>query len=166
MSYPSTFISVFARNCRVERISADVARPFLEQNHRFGWSRSRHCYGLFIDKVGGGVRDASGREESLALGTLVGVAAFSNARRWVKEDRVVRSYEWVRFASLKGVRIQGGMGKLMNAFIKDVDPDDIMTYAPLVNGDEGSVYLMLGFTPEGRREFPGGVSLKFRKTLK
>lgn len=166
MSYPSTFTSVFARNCRAERIDAGIARPFLEANHRYGWSRCRHCYGLYIDKVGGGVRDACGKSGELPLGTLVGVATFSNARRWTKGDKVVRSYEWVRYASLEGVRIQGGMGKLMNAFIEDVDPDDIMSYAPLENGDEGSVYRMLGFTEEGRKEFPGGVSLKFRRTLR
>ena len=76
------------------------------------------------------------------------------------------SYEWVRFASLKGVRVQGGMSKMLRQFIDDLDPDDIMSYAPLQNGDEGSVYEMLGFQLEGEKEFERGKSLKFRLKLK
>ena len=28
--------------------------------------------------------------------TLVAVAAFSNARKWIKGDKTIRSYEWTR----------------------------------------------------------------------
>lgn len=189
MSYPSTFTSVFARNCSVRRIEAPQAKAFLQANHRYGWSRCKYCYGLFVERKGGGVRDCSG-SEGFETGTLVGVATFSNARRWKKgagvscdgnstesgnSAFVIRSYEWVRYASLVGVRIQGGMGKLLKAFIQEVDPDDIMTYAPLPvgddgapveNGDEGQAYTLLGFTLEDRKEFDGGISLKFRLKLR
>lgn len=183
MSYPTTFTSIFARNCSVRRIEAPVAKAFLEANHRYGWSRCKYCYGLFVERKGGGVRDCSGGE-GFERGTLVGVATFSNARRWKKGldaagggngALVIRSYEWVRYASLVGVRIQGGMGKLLKAFIQEVDPDDIMTYAPLPvgnggtpveNGDDGRAYTLLGFTLEDRKEFDGGVSLKFRLKLR
>ena len=47
MSYPSEFVSVFARNCVVRRIDASTARLFLEKNHRFGFSRCGYSYGLF-----------------------------------------------------------------------------------------------------------------------
>ena len=39
------------------------------------------------------------------------------------------------------------MGKLMQAFIDEVQPDDIMTYADL-EWSEGSVYRQLGFRHE------------------
>lgn len=200
MSYPSTFTSIFARNCSVRRIEAPQAKAFLQANHRYGWSRCKYCYGLFVERKGGGVRDSSGAE-GFETGTLVAVATFSNARRWKKipgnaagktdttitttsstdtgttgnEPVMIRSYEWVRYASLLGVRVQGGMGKLLKAFIQEVDPDDIMSYAPLPigpdgtpqsTGDDGEVYTTLGFTLEQRKEFPGGVSLKFRLKLR
>ena len=165
MSQPETFISVFARNCSVRRITAELARPFMEENHRYGWSRCRHCYGLFITKKGGGKRDGSG-SEALPLETMVAVSCFSNARRWEKEGRIVRSYEWIRYASLKGTRIQGGMSKMLKAFIEDEDPDDIMSYAPLDKGDEGEVYELLGFVKEGIKEFGEDKSAKYRFIVK
>lgn len=165
MSYPESFVSIFARNCSVRRIEADAAREFMQNNHRYGWSRCRYCYGLFISRKGGGALDRSGNEE-YPVGSMVAVSCFSNARRWDKQGRTVLSYEWVRYASLQGIRVQGGMGKMLRKFIEDLDPDDIMSYAPQQNGDEGSVYEMLGFKLEGEKEFESGKSLKFRLKLK
>jgi hypothetical protein len=82
---------------------------------------------------------------------LVAVATFSNARKWQKGDKVIRSYEWTRYASLPGVRISGGMGKVVKAFIEEVHPDDIMSYADL-EWSEGKVYEQLGFVLEGRKD--------------
>jgi hypothetical protein len=80
----------------------------------------------------------------------VAVATFSNARKWQKGKKVIRSYEWTRYASLPGVRINGGMGKALKAFIKDIQPDDIMSYADL-EWSEGAVYEQLGFELEGHK---------------
>jgi hypothetical protein len=79
------------------------------------------------------------------------VATFSNARRWVKEGKEIRSYEWTRYASLPDLRVSGGMGKMLKAFIKEVHPDDIMSYADL-EWSEGEVYERLGFEAETRKE--------------
>ena len=43
------------------------------------------------------------------------------------------------------------MGKLLKAFIEEVRPDDIMSYADL-EWSEGDVYRQLGFTLEGRKD--------------
>ena len=92
--------------------------------------------------------DTSGHPDTgIAPGTLVAVATFSNARKWIKGDKTIRSYEWTRYASLPGVRLSGGMGKLLKAFIKEVEPDDIMSYADL-EWSEGEVYERLGFKSE------------------
>ena len=94
---------------------------------------------------GGDVKDC------ITPGTLVAVATFSNARKWQKGEKTIRSYEWTRYASLPGVRINGGMGKVLKAFIKEVQPDDIMSYADL-EWSEGAVYEQLGFSLEGRKD--------------
>ena len=84
-------------------------------------------------------------------GTLVAVAEFSNARRWIKDGQEIRSYEWTRYASLPGVRISGGMGRMLKHFIKETVPDDIMSYADL-EWSEGNAYEQLGFVAEGDKE--------------
>ena len=89
--------------------------------------------------------------KNLSEGTLIAVATFSNARRWVKEGKEIRSFEWTRYASLPDLRVSGGMGKMLKAFIKEVQPDDIMSYADL-EWSEGEVYERLGFEAETRKE--------------
>ena len=87
---------------------------------------------------------------SISPGTLIAVATFSNARKWTKGDKEIRSYEWTRYASFPYLRINGGMGKVLKAFIEDVRPDDIMSYADL-EWSEGDVYRSLGFENEGTK---------------
>lgn len=109
---------IYARNCEVRRIDRTVAEPFLQSFHRLGYTRCRHLYGLYVT-----------RGEDIPLGTLVAVAGFSAPRIWRKGERDIRSCEWVRYASLEGIGVDGGMGKLLKAFIEDVRPDDVMSYA-------------------------------------
>lgn len=170
--------TVFARNCDVRRIDRKTADAFLDANHIYGSASCRDCYGLFRRRATGASEKAAFLSESSAgtvhtvhaveneptAGELVAVATFSNARRWEKQGRIVSSYEWVRYASLKDTRVVGGMGKLLKAFIDDRHPDDIMTYAistaapgrELRDGveSEGNVYRKLGFREESRRTFP------------
>ena len=136
---------IFARNCSVRRIDKLLAAEFLAANHRLGVTGGRYRYGLFVE------RSTGGTEAAFPKGTLVAVAEFSNARRWDKGGRRIASYEWIRYASLNSVRVVGGMSKLMQAFIDEVAPDDIMSYADL-EWSKGDVYRKLGFEPEGIKE--------------
>ena len=138
----------------VRRIDKDTAAAFLRVNHDFGDASCRYRYGLFTVRT-------TGRSESvIEAGTLVAVAEFSSGRRMRDGSR---SYEWVRYASLRDLRVVGGMGKLLGAFAEAVHPDDVMTYADASRSD-GAAYRVLGFSGEGRVELPGGnASLKFRK---
>ena len=137
------FTSLYARNCYVKKIEKDVAREFLMANHSYGDAACRYRYGLYLRRPS--------RCGTFEAETLVAVATFSNARKWQKGDKTIRSYEWTRYASLPGMRISGGMGKMLKAFIKDVQPDDIMSYADL-EWSEGKVYEQLGFVLEGKKE--------------
>jgi hypothetical protein len=57
------------------------------------------------------------------------------------------------------------MGKLLKAFIDEMHPDDIMSYAD-ASWSNGDAYRKLGFTEEPPKTFPDGkVSLKFRLKL-
>lgn len=45
------------------------------------------------------------------------------------EDRILMSYEWVRYASLQLGMQAEGVGRFLEAFVKDVGPDEVMSYA-------------------------------------
>lgn len=151
--------NIFARNCSVRRIGKPESAAFLNAYHRLGDTGCRYRYGLFVE------RSTGAEEASLPAGTLVAVAGFSGARRWLKGERRISSYEWVRYASIEGIRVTGGMSKLLNAFIGEVHPDDIMSYADPDSPDHGDVYRTLGFASEGMAEKPGFRCEKFRLKL-
>ena len=159
LAHMEIFFPIYARNCEVRRIDKKTAAEFLEQTHSYGDASCKFRYGLFLKRHTGHI--AAGIEverashknvpKEICPGTLVAAATFSNARKWIKGDKVIRSYEWTRYASLPGLRVNGGMGKLLKAFIKDVSPDDIMSYADL-EWSEGKVYEQLGFRLEGYKD--------------
>ena len=148
LAHVQIFTQIYARNCEVRKIDKKTAADFLAANHSYGDAKCRYRYGLYLKRHTG--HNAEGNT-GIEPGTLVAVATFSNARKWLKGDKTIRSYEWTRYASLPGVRLSGGMGKLLKAFIEEVHPDDIMTYADL-EWSEGKVYEALGFVLEGHKE--------------
>ena len=146
LAHLEVFSQAFARNCEVRRIEKSQAREFLCACHSYGYATCKYCYGLFLKRHTGHLAG-----DSLASGTLLAVATFSNARKWRKGDKEIRSYEWTRYASLPGMRISGGMGKMLKVFIDEVGPDDIMSYADM-EWSEGKVYESLGFRLEGQKD--------------
>ena len=168
LAHLETFFPIYARNCEVRRIEKAEAEAFLKENHSYGDAVCRYRYGLFLkrhtgQRGAGSTGNAANQRgnaddltekslhEIIPPGTMVAVAEFSNARKWQKGDKVIRSYEWTRYASLPDVRINGGMGKMLKHFIMEVQPDDIMSYADL-EWSEGRVYEQLGFMLEGHKE--------------
>lgn len=151
LAHLEVFIPMYARNCEVRKIDKETAAAFLSVNHSYGDAACRYRYGLYLKRYTGKSLEAAMNDNRVEPGTLVAVATFSNARKWQKGDKTIRSYEWTRYASLPGARISGGMGKMLQAFIQDQQPDDIMSYADL-EWSEGAVYEQLGFALEGRKE--------------
>ena len=157
LAHCGRFRQVYARNCSVRRIGRADAAAFLAEAHSYGDALARFRYGLFVERVTGETgalpvilseaKDLPGP----AAGDLVAVATFSKARNRVVDGVRVRSYEWVRYASLPGVRVLGGMGKLLDAFVSEAGPEDVMSYADLEWSD-GAAYRELGFRLEGPHE--------------
>lgn len=138
-------LRVFARNCEVRAVTPEAAASFLQRNHVYGSARARYRLGLFRIRSTGNAE--AGMDQTPGM---VAVATFSDGRR--REDGTV-SYEWVRYASVQGARVVGGMGRLLDAFVATVGdgtPMDVMTYADLEWYD-GRSYLRLGFKPCGDR---------------
>ncbi|MBQ0044264.1 MAG: hypothetical protein KBT05_04500 [Bacteroidales bacterium] len=164
MSYPEHFHSIFARNCEVRHIDKPTASAFLSSNHLYGDAACRYRYGIFVRRYSGAEMRQADAVHPYPIGTLVAVAEFSSARNWQKGEALIRSYEWVRYASLPEVRVIGGMGKVLQEFIDEVNPDDIMSYAPAEHYD-GEVYQTLGFSKVGVKQFGDSSSIKYRLKL-
>ena len=147
LAHLQIFTQIYARNCEVRKIDKQTAAEFLAANHSYQDASCRYRYGLYLKRHTG----HNAGHVDIAAGTLVAVATFSNARKWIKGEKTIRSYEWTRYASLPGVRLSGGMGKILKVFIEEVNPDDIMTYADL-EWSQGKVYEALGFKKEGHKE--------------
>ena len=108
-----TFQRIPARQTMTWRIAKDVAHDFLMANHLQGAVKARYNYGLYYECQ------------------LVAVASFSAGRPITRDGVEGQSFELIRYANLLHYRVVGGLGKLISRFIKDEDPDDIMTYADL-----------------------------------
>ncbi|MGM9753944.1 MAG: hypothetical protein ACI3ZK_07850 [Candidatus Cryptobacteroides sp.] len=145
--------AVYARNCQIVRLDKDTCRDFLQQNHYLGPCSDRYRYGLVI-------RRSTGKNEQVfPPGTLVAVGTFSNARRM---RNGLLSYEWLRYASLQGLRVVGGMSRILHTFVQEKQPGDVMTYADCQFSD-GSAFVQLGFVQEEIVEKQGFKNIKLRK---
>jgi hypothetical protein len=128
--------AIFARNCEVRTIDKQTAKTFLSCNHLLGYTGASYFYALY---------EVKGAKSSPVISNEpVAVAAFSSPRPMNRDGEVISSYEWVRYASRRGVRVAGGMGKLLNYFVKEQSPQEIMSYADR-DWSEGDVYKKLGF---------------------
>lgn len=114
---------IFARKCIVKKITKPVADAFLEENHIYGTTKSKVKYGLFYED------------------NLFAVVTFAGQRQFHDGSR---SVELLRYCTKNGFAIVGGVDKLLQSYIKDYQPDAIMTYIDLDWGS-GSSFVKLGF---------------------
>ncbi len=134
-----------ARLTQVRRIDKATLDNFLIDNHLQGTVGAKLKYGLFLPKRYFRVIDFNTNiipENSEEI--LVAVASFSNAKKIMREGQEYRSYELIRFANLRRFTVVGGLNKLLKNFIREQNPDDIMTYSDS-DWSDGSNYEKLGF---------------------
>jgi hypothetical protein len=162
LSILGTFTRLHARHCIVKRIDKPMADNFLEINHLQGKANAKLKYGLFlkpqyVERFGvvGEDTDHGNKnqqfnnrtvEPSTTQQLLIAVTTFSGGRTMKEGERKgTRSFELIRFASLKGYVVVGGMDKLMKAFTNEHQPFDIMSYADR-DWSDGRSYEKLGFS--------------------
>lgn len=118
---------IHGRKTKADSISQQAADEFLNQYHLQGSAKARHKYALFAE------------------GKIVAVATFSARRKMTRKEQAgYTSVELIRFATLDGFTVQGGMSKLIRHMIELIRPNDVMTYADL-DWSYGKGYLKLGF---------------------
>ncbi len=135
-----------ARLTQVRRIDKPTAGRFLQENHLQVVTNAKYKYGLFLPARYFRVLSVDFRLQPVnATELLVAVATFSHPRSITRNGTVHRSVELVRFANHLNCTVVGGLDKLLKAFVTDVQPDDIMTYADR-DWSNGRSYEKLGFT--------------------
>src|SRR5690606_27715671 len=113
---------VFARKCTVKEVPTKEARTFIDSYHLYGYKAAKVKLGLYLDDE------------------LIQVMTFSTGNHSRKQN----GWEIDRFATKFDYQVVGGASKLFNHFIKNHNPEEVISYADLRYG-EGNVYKQLGF---------------------
>ena len=113
---------IYARKCKVVKLSTCEASEFLKRTHIQGSVNSPINYGLLCGEK------------------LVAVMTFSKARFSSKYE-----YELLRYSSELNTVVIGGASKLLNAFIKEYSPNSIGSYSDK-RWNTGNLYSSIGFT--------------------
>ena len=111
----------YARKLDIKEVSLDEERKFLNENHLQGYVASTICLGLYNG------------EELISLMSF-GRSRFNKIYKW----------ELLRFVNKIGCRVVAGASRLFKNFIKENNPESIISYCDLRVFD-GELYKNLGF---------------------
>lgn len=140
-----------ARLTKVHRLDRPTTSRFLQDNHLQSPTLAKYSYGLYLPTQYFRVLPFLGEFTASSdpeNGLLVAIATFARPRNFPRDYGIHRSFELVRFASLRYHTVVGGLDKLLKYFTKTYAPDDLMTYADLEWSD-GLGYQKLGFEAQG-----------------
>lgn len=119
----SNIQTIYARKCYIKEIDTDIEREFLNNYHLQGYASSSIKYGLY-----------SQQDDELISIMTFGASRFNNQYQ----------YELIRYCNKPQIRVIGGAEKLFKRFIKDHNPEQIISYCSLSKFN-GGVYSRLGF---------------------
>jgi hypothetical protein len=121
-------MSIGARKCKVIDVDRDTARAFEKEHHLQGECKATKSIGLvFCDQV-------------------VAVASFSRSSDVRKGPASDEVWELVRYTIRKGVRVQGGLGRLLQSFRKWCPAcKKVISFADR-RWSTGKLYAACGFT--------------------
>lgn len=114
---------IFARKTIIEEIPATIARKFLTETHIGGPGKAKHYFAC------------------LYKNEIVSVMSFSKGNLSRKN---MNTWEIERFATKLNYTVVGAAGKLLSAFIKKYNVEQIISYADIRYGT-GGVYERIGF---------------------
>lgn len=124
----SNIQTIYARKCYIKEIDTDIEREFLNSYHLQGYASSSIKYGLYSQQG----------DELISIMTF-GASRFNNQYQ----------YELIRYCNKPQIRVIGGAEKLFKRFIKDHNPEQIISYCSMSKFN-GRVYSRLGFSRADR----------------
>lgn len=118
---------IYARKCEVVKLNYNEVMNFLNENHLQGSCHSKYQYALKYENE------------------IVSVMTFGTTRQQKKyNEHYYETWELLRFANKLGYLVIGGASKLLNTFIKELDPYEIISYADK-RWSDGNLYFKLNF---------------------
>ena len=118
---------VFARKCKIVEIADNkIVRDFLMENHIQGFVGSKVKLGLYHNSE------------------LVCLMTFGNLRKNLGQKSKDGHFELLRFCNKLNYTVVGGASKLLNHFIKNYKPVEIISYSDNSRSD-GDLYEKIGF---------------------
>ena len=144
-----TTYRIFGRETSPINLNNTQLIRFLDENHLNVPLKAKYKYGL------------------TNRGKIVAVMSFSKGRNITRSGISYKSYELLRFCNKLNITVVGGFSKLLNHFIQEQNPDDVMTYVD-ADWSDGHSLKMLNFdlvekkgpmefwlnTANGLREYP------------
>jgi hypothetical protein len=120
-------IKIMARKCQIMEINHKDSSEFLENNHLQGNINSSIRYGLYFENE------------------LVSVMTFGKLRISTGNKSKSGTYELYRFASKLEYNVIGAFSKILKHFEREINPEEIVTYANRDWSIDNNVYEKNGF---------------------
>jgi hypothetical protein len=117
---------IYARKCEIKSINYSESSKFLNKNHIQKTSKSKINIGLYYNNE------------------LVSLITFGSVRKIMGNKSITDKYELLRFCNKLDTNVIGGASKLLNYFIKNYNPKEIISYADR-RWSNGNLYEKLGF---------------------
>jgi hypothetical protein len=114
---------IYARKCKLEKISSNIAREFYTNNHIQGFCSATIHYGLYYGKE------------------LVSMMSFGKRNLGKNFNR---KWELIRYCSKLNTLVIGGVSKLFKRFLNEYTPDSVISWSSNDISD-GNMYKALGF---------------------
>lgn len=124
---------IFARKCTIVEISKQDAKMFFNENHIQGNVNASIIYGLKYND------------------DIVAMMSFGGLRKNMGQNNTNGSFEMLRFCNKQGYNIIGGASKLFKHFIKNNNPNEIISYADR-RWSNGNLYEKIGFSYSHKSE--------------
>ena len=118
---------IYARQCDIREVSYKESKLFLDKCHIQGNCISKYRYGLYYNNE------------------LVSMMTFGKPRKNLNGRQTEGTYEMLRFCNKLNTAVIGGASKLLKCFIKEINPNEIISYSDRRWGT-GDMYKQLGFT--------------------
>lgn len=126
----SVDVKIGARNCRVDELSSEECRKFLDENH---------LQGSMNGSIRLGLRDKQSNE-------LVSVMVFTRMRPTIGTLKCYEENmcELARFCSKLNTSVVGGANKLFKHFVNSYHPSKVVSFSDVAH-TSGHLYKTLGF---------------------
>jgi hypothetical protein len=121
-----TKTKIYARKCQIKEITSKESRLFLDKNHIQGYSNAKVSLGLYYNNE------------------LISLMTFGGLRKNLGSNHIEGTYELIRFCNKLNTSVVGGANKLLQYFIKNYNPKEIISYADR-RWSQGELYETLGF---------------------